>query len=92
MQGRYRIIKVKLDKSGGLSEALALTREARARGFRVMVGCMVGSSLSMAPAVLLTSFADYVDLDGPLLLARDCQPGLSYDGAMVHPPEASLWG
>ena len=92
LQGRYPMINVKLDKSGGLSEALALVREARARGFRVMVGCMVGSSLAMAPAVLLTPFAEYVDLDGPLLLARDCEPGLHYDGVTVHPPEAILWG
>jgi len=92
LQGRYPMINVKLDKSGGLSEALELVREARARGFRVMVGCMVGSSLAMAPAVLLTPFAEYVDLDGPLLLARDCQPGLRYDGVTVHPPEATLWG
>ena len=92
LQGRYPMINVKLDKSGGLSEALALVREARARGFRVMVGCMVGSSLAMAPAMLLTPFAEYVDLDGPLLLARDCQPGLRYDGVTVHPPDATLWG
>ena len=92
LQGRYSMINVKLDKCGGLSEALALVREARARGFRVMVGCMVGSSLAMAPAMLLTPFADYVDLDGPLLLARDCEPGLRYDGTTVHPPEAVLWG
>jgi L-alanine-DL-glutamate epimerase-like enolase superfamily enzyme len=92
LHGRYPMINVKLDKSGGLSEALALVREARARGFRIMVGCMVGSSLAMAPALLLTPFAEYVDLDGPLLLARDCQPGLCYDGVTVHPPEAELWG
>ena len=92
LQGRYSMINVKLDKCGGLSEALALVREARARGFRVMVGCMVGSSLAMAPAMLLTPFADYVDLDGPLLLARDCELGLRYDGTTVHPPEAGLWG
>ncbi len=92
LQGRYSMINVKLDKCGGLSEALALVREARARGFRVMVGCMVGSSLAMAPAMLLTPFADYVDLDGPLLLARDCEPSLRYDGTTVHPPEAGLWG
>ena len=92
LEGRYPMINVKLDKSGGLTEALALVQEARARGFQVMVGCMVGSSLAMAPALLLTPFADYTDLDGPLLLARDCQPGLHYDGMTVHPPEAQLWG
>ncbi|MBT5676353.1 MAG: L-Ala-D/L-Glu epimerase [Rhodospirillaceae bacterium] len=92
LETRYPMINVKLDKSGGLTEALALVQEGRARGFKIMVGCMVGSSLAMAPAMLLTPFADYVDLDGPLLLARDCQPGLHYDEMMVHPPEAELWG
>ncbi len=92
LEGRYPMINVKLDKTGGLTEALALTEEARARGFRVMVGCMVGSSLAMAPAFLLTPFADYVDLDGPLLMARDFEPGLRYDGTLVHPPEPALWG
>ena len=92
LEGRYPVINVKLDKSGGLSEALALVHEARARGFQVMVGCMVASSLAMAPALLLTPFAEYVDLDGPLLLAEDCQPGLRYDGVTVHPPEPELWG
>lgn len=92
LEGRYPMINVKLDKSGGLSEALALVHEARARGLRVMVGCMVASSLALAPALLLTSYAEYVDLDGPLLLAEDCQPGLRYDGVTVHPPEPELWG
>jgi L-alanine-DL-glutamate epimerase-like enolase superfamily enzyme len=92
LHGRYPMINMKLDKSGGLTEALALVQEARARGFQIMVGCMVGSSLAMAPAHLLTPFADYVDLDGPLLLARDCEPGLRYEGTIVHPPEAELWG
>lgn len=92
LEGRYPMINVKLDKSGGLTEALALVREARARGFQIMVGCMVGSSLAMAPALLLTPFAEFVDLDGPLLLVRDCEPGLRYDGVIVHPPEPQLWG
>ena len=76
LEGRYPMINVKLDKAGGLTEALALVQEARARGFQVMIGCMVGSSLAMAPAFLLTPLADYVDLDGPLLIARDFEPGL----------------
>ena len=92
LAGRYRMVNVKLDKTGGLTEALALASEARAMGFRIMVGCMVGTSLAMAPAALLAGGADYVDLDGPLLLARDRTPGLSYDGAVLEPPEAALWG
>jgi len=92
LEGRYPMINVKLDKAGGLSEALALVREARARGFQIMIGCMVGSSLAMAPALLLTPMAEYIDLDGPLLLARDCQPALRYDGMTVYPPEPQLWG
>ena len=92
LAGRYPMINIKLDKTGGLTEALALTREARAMGFDIMVGSMVGTSLGMAPAALLAGFADYVDLDGPLLLARDRTPGLSYDGAVMAPPEPALWG
>lgn len=92
LEGRYPMINVKLDKTGGLTEALALVQEARARGFRVMIGCMVGSSLAMAPAFLLTPLADYVDLDGPLLIARDFEPRLRYDDTLVHPPEPRLWG
>ena len=92
LRGRYDLVNVKLDKAGGLSEALALRDAARAGGFGVFVGCMVGSSLAMAPAVLVAQGADYVDLDGPLLLARDREPPLRYDGAGVHPPEAALWG
>jgi L-alanine-DL-glutamate epimerase-like enolase superfamily enzyme len=90
--GRYDAINIKLDKAGGLTEALALASEARARGLKIMVGCMVSTSLAMAPAVLAAQGADWVDLDGPLLLARDRIPSLSYDGAHVHPPEPSLWG
>ena len=89
---RYPMVNIKLDKTGGLTEALALAKEARAMGFDIMVGSMVGTSLAMAPAVLLAGFADYVDLDGPLLLARDRTPGLSYDGAVMAPPEPVLWG
>ncbi|MCJ2056342.1 dipeptide epimerase [Methylobacterium sp. J-048] len=92
LAGRYDAINIKLDKTGGLTEAVLLAREARARGLSVMVGCMLGTSLGMAPATLLASQADFVDLDGPLLLARDRDPPLRYDGSIVHPPEADLWG
>ena len=90
--GRYDAVNVKLDKAGGLTAALALAEEARARGLAVMVGCMLGTSLGMAPATLLAAGAAFVDLDGPLLLARDREPGLRYDGSLVHPPEPALWG
>ena len=89
---RYDAINIKLDKAGGLTEALALRAAARAHGLKVMVGCMVGTSLGMAPAVLLAQGADFVDLDGPLLLARDREPGLRYEGSDVYPPDAALWG
>ncbi len=89
---RYDALNIKLDKAGGLTEALALAAEARAAGFKIMVGCMVATSLSMAPALLVAQGADWVDLDGPLLLARDRAPALRYDGALVHPPDAALWG
>lgn len=89
---RYDAINIKLDKTGGLTEALHLHAKARGLGFGVMVGCMVGTSLAMAPAVLLAQDADFVDLDGPLLLARDREPGLVYDGALVSPPITALWG
>ena len=92
LAGKYDAVNVKLDKAGGLTEALDLAREARRRGYRVMVGCMVGTSLAMAPAMLLAQEADIVDLDGPLLLARDRAPGLRYAGALVEPPEPALWG
>ena len=92
LKGKYDLVNIKLDKAGGLTEALALRDAARAAGFGVMVGCMVGTSLAMAPAVLLAQGADYVDLDGPLLLAEDREHPLRYDAAGVHPPEAALWG
>ena len=92
LSGRYDAINIKLDKAGGLTEALALATAARARGFKVMVGSMVATSLSMAPATLLAQTADWVDLDGPLLLARDRVPGLSYAGARLNPPLPELWG
>ena len=92
LRGKYDMVNVKLDKTGGLTEALATVAEARAQGFGVMVGCMVGTSLAMAPAVLAAQGADLADLDGPLLLAQDRPHGLRYDHAGVHPPEPELWG
>jgi L-alanine-DL-glutamate epimerase-like enolase superfamily enzyme len=90
--GKYDAVNVKLDKSGGLTEALALTAEAERRGFSIMVGCMVATSLAMAPALLVAQRAGVVDLDGPLLLAKDREQGLRYDGSLVYPPEPALWG
>jgi len=92
LAGRYDAVNIKLDKAGGLTAALQLKARARQAGLQVMVGCMVATSLAMAPAVLLAQDADYVDLDGPLLLASDREPGLRYDGSLVYPPEPELWG
>ena len=92
LRERYDAINIKLDKTGGLTEALAMADAARTLGFEIMVGCMVATSLAMAPAMLLTPLARFVDLDGPLLLARDRDGGLRYDGSLVYPPEAALWG
>lgn len=92
LANRYDAINIKLDKTGGLTEALAMRNKARSLGLKIMVGCMVGTSLGMAPAVMLAQEADVVDLDGPLLLARDREPALRYEGALVYPPEAALWG
>jgi L-Ala-D/L-Glu epimerase len=92
LRDRYDAVNIKLDKTGGLTEALAMKREAQRLGFKTMVGCMVGTSLAMAPAVLLAQDADYVDLDGPLLLARDREPGLRYETSLVYPPAPALWG
>jgi L-alanine-DL-glutamate epimerase-like enolase superfamily enzyme len=92
LAGRYDAINIKLDKAGGLTEALALAEEARRLGLAIMVGCMVGTSLSMAPAMMVSTGAMIVDLDGPLLLARDRDPGLRYEGSTVHPPSPELWG
>jgi len=92
LSNRYDAVNIKLDKTGGLTEALAMKAEAQRLGFKIMVGCMVGSSLAMAPAVLLAQDADYVDLDGPLLLARDIAPALVYEGSQVRPPAPALWG
>jgi L-alanine-DL-glutamate epimerase-like enolase superfamily enzyme len=90
--GRYSHINIKLDKTGGLTEAVELARAARESGLRLMIGCMVSTSLAMAPASLLGPLADTVDLDGPLLLERDRTPGLRYEADMLYPPDPELWG
>jgi len=90
--GKYDAVNIKLDKTGGLTEALLLAEEAAARGFKIMVGCMIGTSLAMAPAILVAQRAQFVDLDAPLLLASDRVPGLRYDGSTLYPPEPALWG
>ena len=92
LRGKYDMVNIKLDKTGGLTEALALKRAAEAAGYGVMVGCMVGSSLAMAPAVLVAQGVAITDLDGPLLLAEDRAEPLHYDAAGVHPPRPELWG
>ncbi|MDN4983779.1 dipeptide epimerase [Bradyrhizobium arachidis] len=92
LRDRYDAVNIKLDKTGGLTEALAMADAAQALGFEIMIGCMVATSLSMAPAMLVTPQARFVDLDGPLLLARDRDHGLRYDESLVYPPESSLWG
>ena len=89
---RYDAVNIKLDKTGGLTEALLVAAAARALGLKIMVGSMVATSLATAPALLVAQEADFVDLDGPLLLARDRQPGLAYECGMVFPPEPALWG
>ncbi len=90
--GRYDYVNLKLDKTGGLTEARRAAAKAQELGFGLMVGCMVATSLAMAPAALLAQLARYADLDGPLLLAKDREPGLRYEGSLLHPPEAALWG
>jgi L-alanine-DL-glutamate epimerase-like enolase superfamily enzyme len=92
LAGKYDAVNVKLDKAGGLTEALALAGAAEQRGLSVMVGCMVATSLAMAPAMLVAQRARVVDLDGPLILAKDRPAGLRYDGSLVYPPEPALWG
>jgi L-Ala-D/L-Glu epimerase len=92
LRERYDAVNIKLDKTGGLTEALAMADAAQALGFEIMVGCMVATSLSMAPAMLLTPRARFVDLDGPLLLARDREAGLRYEGSLIYPPDTALWG
>lgn len=92
LKGKYDLVNIKLDKTGGLTEALALRQAAEAAGYGIMVGCMVGSSLAMAPATLVAQGVAVVDLDGPLLLVEDRDQPLIFDAAGVHPPEAALWG
>ena len=90
--GKYDAINIKLDKTGGLTGALVLARAAQAKGLRIMTGCMLATSLAMAPAFLVAQMADVVDLDGPLLLARDRVPGIVFDGSLMYPPPPELWG
>jgi L-alanine-DL-glutamate epimerase-like enolase superfamily enzyme len=92
LTNRYEMINLKLDKTGGLTEALRLAERARESGFKLLIGCMVGTSLSMAPARLLASVSEYVDLDGPLLLARDRDHGLTYENNRIGLPSPELWG
>lgn len=92
LAGLYDVVNIKLDKTGGLTEALALRDLARDAGMQIMVGCMLGTSLAMAPAFLVAQGAAFVDLDGPLLLAEDREPGFEFDGSTMHPPPSSLWG
>lgn len=92
LKKRYDCINIKLDKTGGLTEALKLKRAAKEHGFAIMVGCMVSTSLSMAPAMLLAQNADFVDLDGPLLLGKDRIPSIKYSGSTIFPPDRDLWG
>jgi L-alanine-DL-glutamate epimerase-like enolase superfamily enzyme len=92
LHGRYQAVNIKLDKAGGLTEALAMVAEARRLEFQVMVGCMVATSLSMAPAFLVAQTAEFVDLDGPLLLAEDRKHGFKFTGSTMHPNDAALWG
>jgi L-alanine-DL-glutamate epimerase-like enolase superfamily enzyme len=92
LRGKYDMVNIKLDKTGGLTEALALKEAALAQGYGVMVGCMVGSSLAMAPATILAQGVAFTDLDGPLLLAEDRDESLKFDEAGVHAPSAGLWG
>ncbi|WP_281685659.1 N-acetyl-D-Glu racemase DgcA [Thalassobaculum salexigens] len=92
LEGKYDMVNIKLDKTGGLTEALRLKAEAEKRGFRVMVGCMIGTSLAMAPGMIVSQGAEIVDLDAPLLLAKDRDPCMTYNGSTVMPPEPALWG
>ena len=92
LRQRYDAVNIKLDKTGGLTGALETARLARDLGYSIMIGSMVGSSLGAAPALLLSPFAQWVDLDGPLLLAKDREPGLHIEGSIIHPPTPALWG
>ena len=90
--GKYDAINIKLDKTGGLTGAIALAKAAQARDLKIMVGCMLATSLAMAPAFLLSPMADVIDLDGPLLLKHDRDPGIRFDGSLMYPPPSALWG
>ena len=92
LAGKYQYVNIKLDKTGGLTEALRLAREAESRRFKLMVGCMAGSSLSMAPAFIVAQMCDLADLDGPLLSSCDVTPAIRYEGGRMFPPERVLWG
>ncbi len=92
LMGKYDAVNIKLDKTGGLTPALAMAHQARTQGFKIMVGCMLATSLAMAPAFVVAQLADYVDLDGPLLLAKDRQPAITYEGSLMLPPPRALWG
>ncbi|AJY45301.1 N-acetyl-D-Glu racemase DgcA [Martelella endophytica] len=92
LKGKYDAINIKIDKTGGLTEALRLREEAEAAGFRIMVGCMLGTSLAMAPAMLVGAGAPFIDLDGPLLLAGDRDHPIRFEGSVMFPPEPALWG
>ena len=92
LAGKYDAVNIKLDKTGGLTEALAMAADAARQGFAIMAGCMVATSLAMAPAVLLAQTAQFVDLDGPLLLEHDRPDGLVYRDSLVFPAAPALWG
>lgn len=92
LAGKYDAVNIKLDKTGGLTEALAMAADAQRRNFTIMAGCMVATSLAMAPAILLAQKARFIDLDGPLLLSKDRADGLRYEGSLVYPPSTALWG
>jgi L-Ala-D/L-Glu epimerase len=92
LKGKYDAINIKLDKTGGLTPALELANASRAQDMKIMVGCMLATSLAMAPAFLIAQMADYVDLDGPLLLAKDRDPAITYNGSLMQQPPSALWG
>jgi L-alanine-DL-glutamate epimerase-like enolase superfamily enzyme len=92
LEGKYQAVNIKLDKAGGLTEALSLAADAKRRGLRIMVGGTIGTSLGVAPALLVAQLAEMADLDGPLFLASDRFPGLRYEGGTIHPAEANVWG
>ena len=90
--GKYHMINIKLDKTGGLTEALSLARAAQNTNLKIMIGCMIATSLAMAPAFLLGHFAEFVDLDGPLFLKKDRADGLKFESGFIYPPITRLWG